>query len=637
MHPVTLGGVDTAPVIDLYAPLSHKQVLIPDVARPAGIAPSWVPADDQRRLTAYYVLDSYRTNTARNLLPADSPRLDKLREYGDADLLIDRIAAGTLGTDWSLAVDGADFDITKVTLPPRPTDPADTVPDAEKKLVELQQRRWDDEAKAIVARAEEALRNLPDLQDRQEALLGWADRSHLSSRIDEGEHDAASLGDAIYVLWPQAGGWPSVSVYDPASYFPALEDDGEIADYPDQVALAWEFEVTADGRTTRYLRRITFELVEIAALRIGPDGGWVDDTGMPADGPALRSKERLGADGRIRRSYPWTPADATDDDLSTVTCLMSDGTWDLSETSISGLADLSDDAAMWATLPTGQVVRDLDLGIDFLPVVHVPNTASSKEHFGRSVLASVAQILDDLAGADTDTVQSSRYLSDPTIFLTGAQVADGEVVAPGKVYAGGENGSMDVLDLAVGLEKLMAHRQHLQDRFWTNGRVPKSIAGVISAADVPSGVSLALEMAPFASLVGGLRMARDPKYRLLLKFAQRMAQIQGALPEGETPVARVAWGNFLPTNRAETAKLVTEALAAHAISTHTAVAMLVAAGFPVPDASAEVDRITAEDLRRAEAAKQLADATGSEQVAADWFGVELPQPAAGVPPTPTLP
>lgn len=620
--------MDTAPIIDLYAPLSHKQALDPDAARPTVVAPSWVPSDDQRRLTAYYVLDSYRTNTARHLLPSDSPRLDLLREYGDADLLVDRIVAGVLGTDWQIAVDGADFDIANLTLPPRPDDPPATASEPENALVALQQAQWDAEATATVARATDALAVLPDLQARQEALRAWADDVALASRIDEGEHDAVGLGDAVYVLWPQTGDWPSVSVYDPGHYFPALDDDGETTAYPDSIVLAWEYEVTADGRTTRYLRRISFDLVEIAATRLTNAGGWVDAQGLPADAPVLSPTETLGDDGRIRRSYPWTPADATDGELSPLTCVLSDGTWDLTETSISGLYDLSDNAAAWRTLPDGTELRDLDLGQDFLPVVHVPNTASSKEHFGRSVISPVAQVLDDLAGADTDTAQSSRYLSDPTLALSGARVDADSVVAPGKVFGLGADGRMDVLDLSAGLEKLMAHRDALADRFWTNGRVPKSVAGTISAADVASGILMALDMAPYAHFLGGLRMARDPKYRLLYKFAQRMAQLQGALPDGETPTARMAWGNALPTDRAETAKLVAELLGAHAISTHTAVAMLVAGGIPVPDAAAEVARIQAEDVRRIEAAKALADATGSEALAAQFLGVDLPEPAA---------
>ena len=88
------------------------------------------------------------------------------------------------------------------------------------------------------------------------------------------------------------------------------------------------------------------------------------------------------------------------------------------------------------------------------------------------------------------------------------------------------------------------------------------------------------------------------------------------------------FGAFLPTDQAQTATAVAELLRAHAISTQTAVAMLVAAGFPIADARAEVERIYAEDT---EAAKNVADALNSEQAAADRLGVELPQQVVAAP------
>lgn len=95
------------------------------------------------------------------------------------------------------------------------------------------------------------------------------------------------------------------------------------------------------------------------------------------------------------------------------------------------------------------------------------------------------------------------------------------------------------------------------------------------------------------------------------------------------------FGNFLPTNLAETVELVGAALQAHAISTHTGVLMLVAAGLPIEDAQAEVDRIHAEATA---AAKDIADATGSEQLAADWLGLDLPSAnTATAPPKVDLP
>lgn len=277
-----------------------------------------------------------------------------------------------------------------------------------------------------------------------------------------------------------------------------------------------------------------------------------------------------------------------------------------------------------------------DLFVDFIPVVHLPNTPASQTTWGTSVLTSTTQIADDLATNDTDVMRASRYLSDPTVFLTGVQGDIPPVVAPGRMYKGGENGKMSVLDLAPGLEKLMAAGDRLQDRWWQNNGVPAEMVGrVEEGQNALSGVALALRFAPFAQLIGTLRMAREPKYRLLLKFAQRLAQVAGILEAGPTPAARVAFGNFLPTNRAETIDIVTKALNAHAISTQTAVLMLVTAGLPIDDAAEEIARIEREAPALYVNAKNLADATGSEQAAADYLDLDLDGGAAETsPPVP---
>lgn len=185
---------------------------------------------------------------------------------------------------------------------------------------------------------------------------------------------------------------------------------------------------------------------------------------------------------------------------------------------------------------------------------------------------------------------------------------------------------MSPLDLSAGIEKLMKAQDALHDRLYRNVGIPGDMLGRADAGDI-AGITLLLRFAPFAQLVGVLRMAREPKMRLLLKFVQRLAQTGPApvLEPGPTPVARLQYGNFLPTNRAETIELVAKALQAHAISTHTAVAMLVAAGLPIDDAALEVERIRQENP---EAAASLADALGSEQAAADWMGIDRPETAA---------
>jgi hypothetical protein len=94
--------------------------------------------------------------------------------------------------------------------------------------------------------------------------------------------------------------------------------------------------------------------------------------------------------------------------------------------------------------------------------------------------------------------------------------------------------------------------------------------------------------------------------------------------------AKVEFGSFLPHDIAAIVETVTKLLREKAIGRRTAVRLLVAAGIDIEDASAEVDAIAETDF---DGAAKLADATGSEAVAAEYLQVEVPAP----PPPPGAP
>jgi hypothetical protein len=196
-----------------------------------------------------------------------------------------------------------------------------------------------------------------------------------------------------------------------------------------------------------------------------------------------------------------------------------------------------------------------------------------------------------------------------------------------------------VLDMSKGLAELRNVRTDLLDRLSVNGRVPPEVLGRTPAGDIKSGVHLLLSFGPFTQLIGVLRMTREPKGRLILKFAQRLAMLGGVLEPGPTLPAHFAFGSYLPSDRAQLVTEVKDLLTGRAISTQTAVALLVGGGFTIDDARGEVQRIHSDNT---EAAMYLADATGSEQLAADFLGVDLPtvtppNPTPPTPPAPTLP
>lgn len=591
-----------APVLDIYAPLSHKEQL---TAKSGKLAPTWVPDTEWRRLTAYKILKSYGLNVSRSFFSGVGVSEDdkaKRREYGDADLLVDRIRAGVLGEGPEIVIEGADVELPdEPDLPPAPEEPegegeGDEVA-VRRRVFESRRSRWSDQVEEIVTEWEQAWADLPSLQERQDWLREWADDEGYWSKLHEGEGDTVELGDGVYTLaWSAEKQRPILRVYDPGFYFPVLTDDQTDEDFPARVHIAWEY--TGDDHK-QYIRRLTWELVPVEA-----------------------------------RSLPWST------EASDVTCLFSDGTWEMREIGPNGLYDLSENsgAVTWATTEDGTEARGLDLGLDFIPVIHVPNTPASRTHFGQSALLVVSQLLDDIHRSDTNVQAAADLAAGPMVAMFGAG-SDTEVrVQPGTAFKLSKDGRMDVLDLSAGLQQVMVSNDALRDLLAINGRVPNAVLGRVDASEAPSGVALVLSFSPFAQLVGAFRMTRESKHALLLKFVQRLGQAGGVLEPGENPTAKLAFGPFLPTDRTAVVDETTRLLKDKAISTQTAVGFLVAAGFDIEDARGEVQRIRSES---AAVAKDLADAVGSEEAAAEWMGIDLPEqpePAAPVvAPEPELP
>jgi hypothetical protein len=614
--------VPTMEPLDAYAPLGHYRMVADTGHNPAA---SWVPQDQRRRLAAYFVLDSLRKNAARNLMRrATWARRQKQREYGDPALFNTRIRSGVLGDDFELVLPGADDDLGDAPdLPEKPEDPGPEADDIEKRIFQIADGRWRTAADRIVDEWEQAVNRQPELQDRQQEIREWADRVQLRSLMVEGEEDCTGLGDTVYVLYPRRGDWPRVEVYEPDGYFPVLDTlrDG----FPTKVHLAWEEEVELPDKTTkRRLHRLTWELVEISTLR---ERDQATDEGFgPTEGDVTVVDEE--GVSRIGRRYPWSVAteEGGEAEVSTETCLFTRGVWELDASTLSKVPDLAESAAL--------EIERTDLMVDHLPVIHIPNTPASRDHFGMSSLALSAQLFDDVGQTDTDLMETARLVMAPAIALTGAETKD-QTIRPLAVFNLGKDGKMDVLDLSVGLEKAMSFAERLMSRLFVNIQVPATLVGKVTSADAPSGIAMLLDAAPFAGLIGTLRMTREPKYRLLLKFAQRMAQTAGVLDPGETPEAFVAFGSFLPLDKGQVVEHVVALLNAKAISRATAVALLVAGGFQIADARREIAQIEAEDFT---GAVSLAEALASEDPAYDYLKRTPPEEDAQLAePTVTLP
>lgn len=565
-------------IIDAWSPLSFKRSVGTAGQSTSFIAPTWV-GEHARRLTAYKVLAAYRGNTARTFRPdggegetnraADLRDRNEIREYGDPAVIVAQVVAALLGDKQEIVTEGAD-----------------EIPSSQ--TIEL-----DPESGEVIA-GEATTEENDQAAELQDWLRAEMDSSRLSMKMLETERNSVNMGDGVYTLgYDSRKGRVVIRVWDPGFYFPVLTDGPE-DDFPEKVHLAWEVSTNEDRAANRLrVRRITWELVPV-----------VEET-----------EEGVIAVGSVHYDYDDTGIE------SDMRCVMSDGTWLLDRARGVDVEDFTEGSAEWETYvdEDGEVkeFRDVDLGIDFIPLVHIPNTVALLDHYGQSTLATVLQIIDDLQNADSDLAAAATTAAIPPVALGGA-VGDSTLsYKPGVVWQIGD-GSLNILDTSKALDALIGYIEFLLKRLSTNVRLPEAVLGRVDASEVPSGVALALSFGPLETMVKEMRLVRSEKYPLLLEFYWRMSlvnEVEG-VPQTWTP-SRISFGSFLPQDRAAAVLEVTTLIEKGVISLETAVRLLVEAGFEIDDAIEEVNRIREQDF---DGAGQLLDATGDEGLVLEYLG-----------------
>lgn len=607
-------------VLDPWTPLSHKQPF----DKPGGVPnrQSWLSAQDQRRLLAYTLLKAYQSNVARAFLHDDgSDEPDERREYGDPLLIVQQTVASILGSDQTIVVEGAEDEV-RLDL--------DDPDDPETDEVETEAEESPEAAAA---------------RERQEWLRQWAADERLPLKLLEGEHNAVGLGDAVFLLaWDAKKKRPRLTVIDPGFYFPVLPE-GLSDDYPGRVHLCWVIPGDPENGRKDRLRRVTYELGPIQPAReeFQTSAGRLRRLVpfLDVEAPPLLPGDRRDADGTIRRRYPWQPEDEDD---STVTCFLSEAEWVLDDATGGDADALDESKAVYLRNDEGELLDRLDLRVDFVPVLHVPNTVAGSEHYGQSTLLNVLQALDELSSSDTDESAASATTGNPPIGLSGVGMAknpDGSPVrmtmGPGEVWGLGENGRMSTVDTSPALAALAERISRLQERVSRNSRLPASILGMESQ-NSPSGYHLRLTFGPLENMVREARLVRGEKYPLLLKFVQRLAMAGQVLEGGPTMPADIALGPFLPTDVDQLVEQVRGLFDARLISLETAVRMLQEGGLPIENVRDEVRRIQSRDV---ETANGLADAVNDQAIVRRYLGLgpapevqAVPAGAAGLPPGP---
>ncbi len=421
---------------------------------------------------------------------------------------------------------------------------------------------------------------------RQKELEKWSDDEQMERKLLRFEHRTLSLGDAVFWLAYSSKKKRVVThVVDPGFYFPVYPADSDCEDYPPKVHLAWQYEEW-DQRTQKpvmWVRRITFELVDSLPYRV-----------------------------------------AYQDDPATQRCFMTDAKWTLDDLDWDirqqGPEDFKPAKATFNVSDEGVPLDNLDLGIDFIPVMHLANFDG--EPWGQSLFTSVAHILDDLQMADTDSAEAADVAGGPPIVIAGADGSGLDLYGPKTVVSVPTGGQASVLDTSKGLDSLENHVDRLFRRLTVNARIPREILGIVGAAEVPSGTALALAFNPYKVMINELRLNRKFKYRLLFKVVKRLMIVQGKW-KGPVEEAVIEFGAALPEDVSAVVALVKELAAADRpiISRTTGLSWLADVGLEIDDPAEEIGRVHEEDF---DAARLIQMATDSTEMAAEHLGIQLP-------------
>ncbi|MEM7096180.1 MAG: hypothetical protein AAF567_24455 [Actinomycetota bacterium] len=529
----------------------------------------WIPRADQRRLAAYHLLRAVETNNLKDMLePDEDGNPPALAEWGEASMFVSRVIAGLLSRSLTFIVDGAE-------QPPPPIAPIpDPIPEPDR----TDQAAVDAYEAAVELRTEAANEAIEKWRERHAAYKtavawqtwwdDWAVKEQYLAKLGENERSyVGPLGDGVLVHgWDPELGRPYVNIIDPGEYFPVL--DAHKPRWPARVYRAWEHNhEKPDGTIEERLYRVRWDTIDL-------------------DGP-----QRL----------PWNT------ESTTKTVRLTEHWWDRG------------DAGDWHGLDENEAteVRAVDdMGIDFVPVVHIPNTPETVNHYGQSLLALYVGLFAAIARQNANIVDAAELAATPAFTSNGVDVPNVNL-GPGAVL-NVQDGELDPLELGPALEPLLKVGDWLMDRFATNTQVGKAILGITTGESGSSGIKLRLQFGPFEQLIEWMRPSRAEKYALSAKMIMRLAQYGGEdVPEGPPPKMRVEFGSITPADLQSVIEDINKL--GDVISPATKLAVLKAAGWPIGDIEEELRRA---EMANFENAALIVEATGNTEAAARYLGIQ---------------
>lgn len=494
----------------------------------------WVPPEHQDRLRQYEIFRALAENRFARLLK-DRGAASRLREYGDYSLIVETARDAVIGDRVDIEVPGAN-----------------------------------DEQN-------------PGAAARKALLDEWAKRERWASKIHRGETDAATVGDYVLELRP-AGDRLRLRAHDPESFFPVWQNaEGEF----DEAYLAWEEEnvgqylpgfsgnlrdlQSRDGEVVLYRRH--YELIDVR-----------DQFAHGVTPAALNGRQHICV-----VTAAWYQIEKDDSQATG---------WDRFR--LLGYEMTAD----------GEPIDRLDTGFDEIPLFYVPNREDTRQPWGLPEGDAILQVLLDLRQDHADLKENTFLNAFPVLYdespttpqpsRPGAPVLPSEQkYKPGQIYNGRKLG---VVDTSKGNDLLLKHEGFLTKKAMRNSRTSEILAGLIDVGQVPSGYAMMIAMIPTLSKTVAKRVTRRDKLGMLLKHVLRWHRdwanpadygFDGGWPAGiwDSEEAYPSFGSIVPIDKDQIADIIQKLSLADKISDETAVTMLQAAGFPIDDAEAEVERL----------------------------------------------
>jgi hypothetical protein len=361
-----------------------------------------------------------------------------------------------------------------------------------------------------------------NILEREKMMRSWWKKQNIFLKIDENERKCSYLGDCAYLVeWvtkKENGveiGYPDLRTYDPGFVFPffncndeSLERNGQLVQ--DRVIIGWQDiskAIMDNIGSDQYF--VIFR--DIYELRIDKDGNkkcW-----------------------RKHGYYKYNSSEEVD-------------IYNLIDDNI-----LNNDDKQW-----------LDLGIDFMPVVVIPNITVQGHDFGLSNLHFILGMIDAIINTDTDLTKNSEKLGGATVFLAGKNISfaidptTGKPVPveiqPNTMYALGEGGDANLLDTSAMQKALLDTKDVIEKKLLRNSHITEIGAGVLDIGQI-STLSIKLLMQPLLDLIYPMRDQRNRYYSTIFFYVQRLYQIFGNVEQkkvfdGDIFDFIIKFGNLLP-------------------------------------------------------------------------------------------